>query len=202
MVKITRHVSTLLSLNLVSRGATTNVSQSNATQETSIPMMEASNYVDNLTTYFNSTSPQIPSIAEAASGGIMAPNDGSSLYENIAKWIKSTSHPHEAKCIKISFIYDDSSEGHTIEGYAWQANIHGKRCDHDPSIHDAVLEAVGKFAKQMRKTGYHTGCKRFSHDSPRTGSISRLLHGPQWRGYLRLSRMPETQPVKDVECEF
>lgn len=101
----------------------------------------------------------------------------------------------------ISFIYDDRTEGHKIEGYAWQASIYGKNCKSE-CIHEVVLEAVGKSAKQMRQAGTYAGCKRFSHDSQRIGYLHRFLHGPQWGGCLRVSHMHETQPVDDVKCNF
>ncbi|KAF5246304.1 hypothetical protein FAUST_1421 [Fusarium austroamericanum] len=78
------------------------------------------------------------------------------------------------------------SDGHHVEGYAYQATTSGHDCK-TTAERKTILAAVKKCADILHANGVINGCCKFSH-------------GGTWTGHLRLTSQPSKYPAHSVNC--
>ncbi|KAM0301616.1 hypothetical protein HYE67_006562 [Fusarium culmorum] len=112
---------------------------------------------------------------------VIAANSAVGIYSFIADLIKS-----KANSNSCSMTTGTDSDGHYVEGYAYQATTSGHDCK-TTSERKTILAAVKKCADWLHSHGAINGCCKFSH-------------GGTWTGHLRLTSQPSKYPAHSVTC--
>lgn len=121
--------------------------------------------------------------AVAGAGGtvIMGAESALNIYNTITDMIKS-----KANSDSCSMTFGTDSDGHHVEGYAYQATTSGHDCK-TTAERKAILAAVKKCADILHASGAINGCCKFHH-------------GGTWTGHLRLTSQPSKYPAHSVNC--
>lgn len=120
-------------------------------------------------------------VVAAGSSVIIAGYNGIGIYQFISDVIKS-----KANSDSCSMTIGTDSDGHHVEGYAYQATTSGHDCK-TTAERKTILAAVKKCADILHANGAINGCCKFSH-------------GGTWTGHLRLTSQPSKYPAHSVNC--
>jgi hypothetical protein len=120
-------------------------------------------------------------IVTAGGTVIVGAASGAEIYTFITDLIKS-----KANANSCSMTTGTDSDGHLVEGYAYQATTSGHDC-RTTAERKTILAAVKKCADWLHSHGAINGCCKFSH-------------GGTWTGHLRLSSQPSKYPAHSITC--